>query len=62
MHESNKFFGLGCQNLWHLDDLVENFLVLHLVLLQNFVGLSVADGYIACGSETNEVLLPILYL
>lgn len=26
-----------------------------LVILQNFVGLSVADGYIACGSETNEV-------
>ncbi|XP_077252163.1 protein SPA1-RELATED 2-like isoform X2 [Tasmannia lanceolata] len=23
--------------------------------LQNFVGLSVSDGYIACGSETNEV-------
>lgn len=25
------------------------------LLPQNFVGLSVADGYIACGSETNEV-------
>jgi hypothetical protein len=25
-------------------------------LLQNFVGLSVSDGYIATGSETNEVL------
>jgi hypothetical protein len=24
-------------------------------LLQNFVGLSVLDGYIACGSESNEV-------
>lgn len=24
-------------------------------ILQNFVGLSVADGYIATGSETNEV-------
>ena len=23
--------------------------------MQNFVGLSVMDGYIACGSETNEV-------
>ncbi|KAJ8451161.1 hypothetical protein Cgig2_026970 [Carnegiea gigantea] len=43
------------KNLWRLDDLVENLLVLHLLLLQNFVGLSVADGYIACGSETNEV-------
>lgn len=30
-------------------------LTFHL-LLQNFVGLSAADGYIACGSETNEVL------
>ncbi|EOY24948.1 Ubiquitin ligase protein cop1, putative isoform 8 [Theobroma cacao] len=29
-------------------------LTFHL-LLQNFVGLSAADGYIACGSETNEV-------
>lgn len=28
-----------------------------LLLLQNFVGLSVSDGYIACGSETNEVIL-----
>lgn len=27
----------------------------HLLLLQNFVGLSVLDGYIACGSESNEV-------
>lgn len=26
-----------------------------LFLLQNFVGLSVLDGYIACGSESNEV-------
>lgn len=26
------------------------------LILQNFVGLSVADGYIACGSETNEVI------
>ncbi|KAA3460106.1 protein SPA1-RELATED 2 isoform X1 [Gossypium australe] len=25
------------------------------LLLQNFVGLSVVDGFIACGSETNEV-------
>ena len=25
------------------------------MLLQNFVGLSVSDGYIATGSETNEV-------
>lgn len=25
-------------------------------LLQNFVGLSVSDGYIATGSEANEVL------
>lgn len=25
--------------------------------LQNFVGLSVSNGYIACGSETNEVSL-----
>lgn len=25
--------------------------------MQNFVGLSVLDGYIACGSETNEVYL-----
>lgn len=24
-------------------------------MLQNFVGLSVSDGYITCGSETNEV-------
>jgi len=29
----------------------------YLLLLQNFVGLSVANGYIACGSETNEVWL-----
>ena len=28
---------------------------LSLLLDQNFVGLSVLDGYIACGSETNEV-------
>ena len=28
---------------------------MHLPLLQNFVGLSVSDGYIATGSETNEV-------
>jgi hypothetical protein len=27
-----------------------------LYLLQNFIDLSIADGYIACGSETNEVL------
>lgn len=26
-----------------------------LLLVQNFVGLSVLNGYIACGSETNEV-------
>lgn len=25
------------------------------MFLQNFVGLSVSDGYIATGSETNEV-------
>jgi hypothetical protein len=24
-------------------------------MIQNFVGLSALDGYIACGSETNEV-------
>lgn len=29
---------------------------------QNFVGLSVADGYIACGSETNEVYNPFTLL
>jgi len=28
---------------------------LFIFLLQNFVGLSVLDGYIACGSESNEV-------
>lgn len=28
-----------------------------ILLAQNFVGLSVSDGYIACGSETNEVNL-----
>lgn len=27
------------------------------LLLQNFVGLSVSDGYIATGSETNEVCI-----
>lgn len=26
-------------------------------MLQNFVGLSVSDGYIATGSETNEVCI-----
>jgi hypothetical protein len=26
-----------------------------LYLLQNFIGLSIADGYIAYGPETNEV-------
>ena len=31
------------------------FLTLCLLLAQNFVGLSVLDGYIVCGSETNEV-------
>lgn len=32
------------------------WLICHLpVCFQNFVGLSTADGYIACGSETNEV-------
>jgi len=25
---------------------------------QNFVGLSISDGYIATGSETNEVCIP----
>ena len=29
---------------------------------QNFVGLSVMDGYIACGSETNEVSITYLLL
>lgn len=29
-------------------------------LLQNFVGLSVSDGYIATGSETNEVIYLLL--
>ena len=29
--------------------------ILFKLLLQNFVGLSVSDGYIATGSETNEV-------
>ena len=32
---------------------------------QNFVGLSVMDGYIACGSETNEesiIYLLLLFL
>ena len=28
---------------------------------QNFVGLSVSDGYIACGSETNEVCVKCWY-
>lgn len=30
-------------------------LTTYLCIFQNFVGLSVLDGYIACGSETNEV-------
>lgn len=31
--------------------------------VQNFVGLSVLDGYIACGSESNEVLhIPSFFL
>lgn len=30
-------------------------LMVDIVLLQNFVGLSVSEGYIATGSETNEV-------
>lgn len=34
----------------YADEDINNF------IFQNFVGLSVSDGYIACGSETNEVL------
>lgn len=41
----------------------ETFLLnLVLLLLQNFVGLSVSDGYITCGSETNEVVLTSSHL
>ena len=29
-------------------------------LLQNFVGMSVSDGYIATGSETNDVLVHLV--
>ncbi|KAI3812781.1 hypothetical protein L1987_17493 [Smallanthus sonchifolius] len=35
--------------------LASNVYSLGVLLFENFVGLSVADGYIACGSETNEV-------
>lgn len=34
-----------------------HLLIVHHLFAQNFVGLSVLDGYIACGSETNEVQL-----
>jgi len=34
----------------------------HFMICQNFVGLSVANGYITCGSETNEVCMPFLSL
>lgn len=57
-----------CKNLWALavqvnwaliNCIAEDFSVAPLIwmlfLFQNFVGLSVHDGYIATGSETNEV-------
>lgn len=35
---------------------------INLFFFQNFVGLSTADGYIACGSETNEVQHKFLFV
>ena len=43
--------------LYSLDDnILPIFSFLIDFLSQNFVGLSVADGFITCGSQTNEVL------
>lgn len=65
-HIRNKQTVANCYRCWFLFVISFSFhfpdfhfyslvLTLYFLVLQNFVGLSVADGYIACGSETNEV-------
>lgn len=45
---------------YQLESLSWRDLMTCITLFQNFVGLSVADGYVATGSETNEVCLLIV--
>lgn len=58
-HRCRSAYGLLLELLfcWLMACVSSLLLMLFFFVFQNFVGLSVSDGYIATGSETNEVKL-----
>lgn len=57
---SNEKVGFSTNVTYFLFSFVYSNCLLFILPLQNFVGLSVLDGYIACGSESNEVYFLVL--